>query len=594
MGLALALCHHGETASCLPPSMTKFLALLTSLLLISGCQSISTTKPAAPAAAPEQPAIESQPQRYASFSEETLFALLSAELAGQRDRYDIALNNYNEQAKTTQDPVVAERAYHIAEYLSAEPDALNNAMIWARVAPNSLDAQRASAIQLARAGRLDEAMTHMEQVLQQQGETHFDFLALSATESDASSRAGLLQSFDRLLVKYPENGQLLFGKALLLQQDNQPEAALAVLQSQPAGSDEVVPLLLHTRLLQSLNRSDEAQPLLEQGLQQYPDDKRLRLAYARLLVEQERLDEARSEFEILLQQSPDDDDLRLSLALISLQQQNWESAKYFLRELVERDSHTDIAHYNLGQIDEQFNDNEGALIEYGLVSPGDQYLAAQSRLASILIDSGRNEEAQSRLNQARKDWPEYAIPLYLLEAESLSQAQQVQAAWQLIQQATQEFPDDTNLLYTRAMLAEERDDLAGLERDLKLVISREPDNAMAMNALGYTLADRTDRYAEAKQLIERAHQLKPEDPAILDSLGWVNFRMGNLAQAEILLQQAIALFPDQEIAAHLGEVLWAQGKQQEAREVWAAAYKKQPEGPVLRETLLRLTGSEKP
>ncbi len=574
--------------------MKKSFALLTTLLLLGGCQSFSSAKPPAPPAVAEQPAVKSAPPRYASFSEETMFALLSAEVAGQRDRYDIALSNYNEQAKTTQDPAVAERAYRIAEFLGADQPALDNALIWAKVAPASLDAQRASAIQLARAGRYDEAMSHMERVLQQQGNTHFDFLALSASESDSTSRAGLLKSFDQLLIKYPQNGQLLFGKALLLQQNNQTEEALAVLQSQPAGSVEPVPLLLQVRLLQSLKREQEALPLLEQSLQQQPDDKRLRLAYARLLVDQERMEEARTQFELLLQQSPDDDDLRLSLALISLQEQNWEDAKFYLRELVERDSHTDIAHYSLGQIDEQFKDNEGALIEYGLVNPGEQYLPAQARQTAILINSGHSDEAQRRLSQARRDTPDYAIQLYLLEVDSLNETKQSELAWQLIQQAVLEFPEDSNLLYTRAMLSEQRGDLAGLERDLQQVISREPDNAMAMNALGYTLADRTTRYAEAKALIERAHQLKPEDPAILDSLGWVNYRMGNLEQAQALLEQALTLLPDQEVAAHLGEVLWAQDKQSEARAVWAEALKNQPEGPILRETLLRLTGSETP
>ncbi len=144
------------------------------------------------------------------------------------------------------------------------------------------------------------------------------------------------------------------------------------------------------------------------------------------------------------------------------------------------------------------------------------------------------------------------------------------------------------------MLAEQRNDLGQMERDLRHVIKTDPDNAMALNALGYTLADRTTRYAEAKSLIERAHQLKPEDPAILDSLGWINYRTGNLVQAETYLRLALKLYPDAEIAAHLGEVLWAQGRQSEAREVWDEAYQQQPDNPILRSTLQRLTGRETP
>lgn len=162
----------------------------------------------------------------------------------------------------------------------------------------------------------------------------------------------------------------------------------------------------------------------------------------------------------------------------------------------------------------------------------------------------------------------------------------------MLQQAIKLYPDDLNLLYTRAMLAEKRDDLAQMEKDLRSIISREPENAMALNALGYTLADRTTRYAEAKGLIEKAHQINPEDPAVLDSLGWVNYRLGNLDEAERLLRQALERFPDHEVAAHLGEVLWANGKRREARHVWAKALEDQPDSPILRKTLLRLTGSE--
>ncbi|MBC9249608.1 hypothetical protein A9179_04905 [Pseudomonas alcaligenes] len=575
--------------------MNKSFALLTALLFIGGCQTLAPsapdgTPPVEDSAAAQAPA---KPKVYASFSEETLYSLLAAELAGQRNRFDIALGNYVQQANATQDPAVAERAFRIAEYLGAEQAALDTALIWSKNAPDSLDAQRAAAVQLARAGRYDESMSYMEKVLQKQGDTHFDFLALSAAETDPDTRAGLLQSFDRLLVKYPENGQLLFGKALLLHQDGRPQEALELLEAHQASEQEVPPLLLRARLLQGLERGEEALPLLKKGIEQHPDDKRLRLAYARQLVELERLDEAKSEFAGLLQQYPDDDDLRFSLALVCLEDQDWDEASVYLEELVARNSHVDAAHFNLGHIYEQRKDPESALIEYALVGPGNDYLAAQQRQTDILLDSNRAEQAASRLNKARENQPDYAIQLYLLESEALAKRQRLEQSWQVIEQGLQQFPNDTNLLYTRAMLAEKRDDLPGLERDLRNIIAREPDNATALNALGYTLADRTTRYAEARELIAKAHQLNPDDPATLDSLGWVNYRLGNLDEAERYLRQALDKFPDHEVAAHLGEVLWAQGKQREARKVWASALDAQPDSPILRDTLLRLTGSEK-
>lgn len=575
--------------------MKKSFALLTALMFVGGCQTLPPASPdgTVPIEETAASAVAKAPKVYASFSQETVYSLLAAELAGQRNRFDIALGNYVQQANATQDPAVSERAFRIAEYLGAEQAAMDTALIWAKNDPNSLEAQRAAAVQLARGGRYDESMQYMEKVLQAQGDTHFDFLALSAAETDPDTRSGLLQSFERLLVKYPENGQLLFGKALLLHQDNRQQEALELLEAHAASEEEVPPLLLRARLLQGLQRGNEAIPLLEKGIKQFPDDKRLRLAYARQLVELERLDEAKSEFAGLLQQFPDDDDLRFSLALVCLESEAWDEAAIYLEELVARNSHSDAAHFNLARIYEQRGDLESAVIEYNLVGPGDDYLAAQARQNEILLDSQRAEEAASRLAKSRESQPDYAIQLYLIESEALANRDQLEQSWQLIQLALQQFPGDTNLLYTRAMLAEKRGDLPGLEKDLRNIIEREPDNASALNALGYTLADRTTRYAEAKALIEKAYQLDPEDPATLDSLGWVNFRMGNLQEAERYLRQALEKYPDHEVAAHLGEVLWAQGKQREARKVWASALEAQPDSTILRGTLLRLTGSEK-
>ncbi|KIP90446.1 MULTISPECIES: tetratricopeptide repeat protein [Pseudomonas] len=576
--------------------MNRPIALLTALAFLGGCQTFAPSAPdgTAPVEEPGNQAQAEAPEAYGSFSQETLLALLTAELAGQRNRFDIALSNYVQQANSTQDAGVAERGFRIAEYLGADEEALETSLVWAKNAPSNVDAQRAAAVQLARAGRYDESMTYMERVLQRQGNTHFDFLALSAAETDPDTRAGLLQSFDRLLGKYPNDGQLLFGKALLLQQDGRPEEALKLLENTDAKQDQAVPLLLRARLLQSLGRGEEALPLLKKGMEQNPSDKRLRLTYARQLVELGRMDDARGEFSSLLQQFPEDDDLRFSLALVCLEAEAWREAIVYLEELVARDAHVDPAQYNLGRAHEALGDVDEALLAYSMVGGGNDYLPAQARMTDLLVANGRGAEASRHLAEARDSEPDYALQLYLIEAESLSKQNQPDKAWALIQQALAQYPGDLNLLYTRAMLAEPRNDLKQLEQDLRTILDREPDNAMALNALGYTLVDRTDRHQEGLELIQQAHDLNPEDPAILDSLGWANFRLGNLAEAEKLLRQAFERFPDHEVAAHLGEALWAQNKQREARKIWRDALKEQPDSEILRSTVLRLTGSERP
>ena len=573
--------------------MNKYLSLISISLILSGCQALAPDYDSSldgihtPAASHD-----TTDQGSVDFSPETLISLLAAEIAGQRDRFDIASDNYSEQAQLTGDPGVAERAFRIAEYLGEDQRALTSALIWANAAPENLEAQRYAAIQLAQAQRFDEALQRMETVLAAQGDTQFDFLALTAAQSDDKTRQALLQSFDRLLIKHPHNQQLLFSKAILLSQDERNEEALQLLEEQPKRYAVPATLLLRARLLSQLNRSEEALPLLRTALKKYPDDTRLRMTYARHLIELNRLEEARAEFLELLQQSPNDDDLRFSLALINMDLNAWREAQVYLEELLEHGSHTNAAYFHLGRVFEELENTQQAIEAYKAVQPVEGYLASQQRIITLLLADQRLKEATTYFDTQRIEQPSLAIQLYLIEVENLANNNQVETAWLRINQALDDFTDDPSLLYTRAMIADKRNDLAQLEQDLRLIIKRNPKSAMALNALGYTLADRTDRLEEARQLIEQAHELEPSDAAITDSLGWVYYRLGDLVTAERLLREAFTSFPDAEVAAHLGEVLWQQNKRAEARKIWNKAFKAQPNDTVLIETIQRLTDKE--
>lgn len=552
-------------------------------LILSGCAATGTSPTApelAPAAQTEQIKAAEAPVVYGNFRKDTLYDLLTAEIAGQRNRYDVALGNYLLQAEQTRDPGIVERAMRVAEFLGAQRPALDMAILWTEVDSQNPDAFLSAALHLARAGQHEEAMQAMQRVLTMQGETHFDFLALAAAQSDDDTHKALLHSVERLVSENPDNAQLLFANALLLQQDKREEQALALLEANPGAASAPQALMLHSRLLAAAGKADEAISLLQEGLITSPDDSRMRLLLARLLVSTGELDAAGAQFSLLTQHNPDDLDLLLSLALINLEGEQFEAATKHFERLLEADPDNDTARYHLGIAYQQLDRPEDALQAWQGVRSESDFLTSRLRISQLLTEQGRTDKLAKRLEADRAARPELALQLYLIEIESLASSEPA-LAMQRVNRALQHHEFDSNLLYTRAMLADKIGQPEQLEVDLRKIIEREPDNAMALNALGYTLADRNERLDEALQMIEHAARLNPDDPAITDSLGWVHYRLGDLDLAERYLREAYAAYPDSEVAAHLGEVLWAQGKRKEARKIWDKALEAAPENQLI-------------
>lgn len=552
--------------------LTTSTITLALCLLISGCAMTGSGQepsPLPPTAATE-PALNTEPVAYAPFPAETLYALLAAEIAGQRNRFDFALNNYLEQATATRDTGIIERAMEISEFLGAHQQALDMALLWTEVAPDDPTALRSAALQLARAGHHEDAMQAMQQVLLLEDDTHFDLLALAALQADSETRQGLLENLLDLLSRYPDNPQLSFAAALLLQEDQRPEEALAILQEHTRERRSSASVMLQSRLHAGLGEQEQAISILQQGVSEFPDDPRLRLLLARMLVSTDDYPGAIEHFRELARQNPDDSEMQLALALIELESGDTEAAIAELQQLLDQDPENTSAAYHLGQAHEQAGQTEQAFSVWQGIKAGDEYLPARLRITRLLLEQQRMDELATFMQNERNRHPQRALELYLVEIEALMPGHTEQAM-QRTDEALAEFELNTNLLYTRAILSERLGDPAALEADLRSILQREPDNSMALNALGYTLADRNERLDEALQLIEQAHTLKPEDPAIIDSLGWVHYRLGNIELAEELLRRAFAAFPDPEVGAHLGEVLWQQGKHREAREVWNEA-----------------------
>lgn len=583
------------------PCRTIGLALC---LLLSGCETIpegeelqpqdvvAVAVPAESVTKQPEPPVRPAPEDYpvASFEGDSLYQLLVAEVAGFRSDYELALEKYVAAAETTQDPGVAARATRLGLYLKQDESALRTAEIWAEKDPDDIDAHRHSADLLLRAGRLEDAMVHMESIKRLGGLAKFDVFAYRSANLSEQQRLSLLEAITEMLDRYPGDEQLMFSRAVLLEQTGALEASLELTNALLLVSENPNVVILKMSLLTALDRTADALAFLQSQLEQTPDNRRLRLIYARLLFEGGDLDAAKQQYTVVLQQTPNDGDVLFALALIALEQNDDAAAKRHFERMVRWNQRVGEAHYYLGGIAERESDPAKALQAYLQAGGGYEYLPAQARIVSILADDARWEEARDHLARQRIARPDRVQQLIMIEAQLLAERGMPDEALDFLEQSLAQDPENIDLLYFRAMTGQRFDRLDILEADLRRVIAIDPDNADALNALGYTLADQTERYEEAFELIQQALDLKPDEPAFIDSMGWVQYRLGNYTEAITYLRRALSLFDNDEVAAHLGEVLWVVGEQEEARQIWDAALQKTPASEILKDVMQRFLG----
>lgn len=586
------------------------LAKLSTGLLLGLLASCATTQPdlvdGPPAStAPEQLAplalvldqalVEAAPPDYpvAAFERDALYQLLVAEVAGQRGDYATALKKYMAMTVETRDPGVAARATRLAVYVKNEAAALLAAQVWSEVEPDNLDARRYAASQLIKAGDLEGAIVHMAAIKALGGLANFEIFAYRSAELEPPERDGLLLAITRMLEDYPADPQLRFSQAVLLEQSGRNEAALQIADQLLANTQNLEQninvVILKVNILKNLQRPAAGLAFLEASLGTATDNRRLRLIYARMLFENEYLAEARAQYDLVLAEVPNDGDILFALALISLEQQDDEAARGYLQQMLRWNLRVGEAHFYLGNIAARQEDFVTAVREYRQAGLGYEYLPAQSRLGALLIGNGQVAEARGHFESERSDHPERHDQLILVEAQLLNERGLSDELFTLLDHSLAADPDNIDLLYYRAMAGERFDRIDILERDLLAVLELDPANADAMNALGYTLADRTDRFAEALQLIQQALAIKPDEAAFIDSLGWVQYRLKNYAQAAEHLRRALALLDNDEVAAHLAEVLWVMGHEAEARAVLDKALETAPDSLKLKQVLEQFT-----
>jgi tetratricopeptide (TPR) repeat protein len=569
---------------------TAFGLLLFGSFLLAGC----AFGPSHPKAATDLPGTAPAPVqapppevKLRPFPADGFYDLLVAEFALHRGEYELALNNYMQQAHTIGDVGVTARASRLAQFLRADRAALDSAQLWASQDPDDTEAQFTLATQLAKAQRPLEAMPHMVKVLDSGTNANFAVIAAAALQLPAATQNTLLDQFNALLASHKDSVELMTGKALLLQERGQKDEALALVRKVlDIAPDTTHAIVIEAKLLEDMGRQDEAIARLQQMVEQNPYNRRLRLQYARLLT---RLDmaKAREQFGILVEQSPGDADMLLSLALVTKESGALDDAENYFQQLLALGQRTQEANFYLGQIAEQRGDIDAALRYYEQIPPSPDFFPALGRIVQLQLANHQVSGLRRHLRELRERYPQHAVRLYLIEAEVLMQSQEYQAGSDLLTEGLKKFPQQPNLLYSRSTFSEKRRDVALLEKDLRALLAKDADNIIALNALGYTLANLTNRYDEAFELIKRALAQKPDDPAIQDSMGWVQYRRGNLAEAREYLEKSYAVYPDPEVAAHLGEVLWQAGSEARAREIWLKALAEEPDSEPVRAVLKR-------
>ncbi len=522
-----------------------------------------------------------------------LYTFLLAEIAGARGNLTLSSQLYLDLAQRTHDPRIARRATEIALYTRDLPAATQAARIWSEAEPGSEEARRILTGIIAGGGEahLDDIQTQMARLLAQSPENLAqNLMTLNRTLARIQDKDAARKIVMRLTDPYLDYPEARFARAQASAIADDSMAALADADAALALRADWEPaIVLKAQIIQQAGNTDEAIELLRGQAARHPESQNMRLAYARALVSAKQYSAARDEFRRLLDATPNERDFLYATGLLSFQLEDYaDAASLFERALAAGHPDADVIRLHLGQIAEKRNDTEGAQRWYRSVGPGPQYTDAQVRIALLLARAGKLDEARQHLQAQTDTDDETRHRYFLVELQLLRDAGQSEQALALADDALRETPDNTDLLYEAAMLAEKLDRLDIMENRLRKLMVLAPDNAHAYNALGYSLADRGQRLEEAEALIVKALELLPDDPFIIDSLGWVRFRRGDGNGAATTLERAYGIRQDPEIAAHLGEVLWSLDRRDEANRIFDKALAAQPDNKLLRETVQRL------
>ncbi len=520
---------------------------------------------------------------------DAVFEFLVAEFAAQRGDTDGALSVYHRLARELKDPQIARRAVESAIRARAFGPALESATLLLELDPESTLAREIMAALLANEADLNKARDVLGGILEKTANRGPIVMQLSYLLGKFPDKAAVLETTREVTARYaiPESRYAVGVAALIAGKLDvavaEAEAALKLKASwEPAA-------ILKAQVLRK-SAPAEVIPFYESFIAANPASQEVRMQLGRELAADRKLAEAREQFREAEKIAHADSQAPYAIGLLSLQLEDYAEAQVaFTRALKQGYREPTAIYLGMGQAAEGLKRYDEAIGWYQKVDAGD-WVRAQLKIATLIARQQGLEAGREYLRRIEPRSTDDSIQMIQVEAQLLRDAKEWKETYELLSKAVAKYPDSFEILYDRAMAAERIDKLDVLEKDLRLVIKMKPDYAHAYNALGYTLAEKTNRLTEAKGLIEQAIKLSPEDPFIMDSLGWVHFRMGEMGEALKQLQTAYSTRPDPEIAAHLGEVLWSAGQRDEAQKIWRAALSENPN----HETLLAVMQKHRP
>ncbi|MDT8426366.1 MAG: hypothetical protein RQ733_10365 [Methyloprofundus sp.] len=536
--------------------------------------------------------LKKAPEIKTAIDPDVLFLLMTAEIAGQRGQYALALDGYLRAANKVKDAEVIKRAAKIALYLQDEAKLERSLILWLEVEPDSLEARYLMAVAAIKSGDKLRAVQSFDFILTQD-DSDFDNNALAMLKGlqKPSEMTLAYQVFEELSIKYSNNAQLYFVQALIdAQSKRNRQAQLKVTQVLVLEPNWVKALLLQAQLYIAQGKLAEATEFLQRADKE-ESRVQVREQIAQLLMQQERFNEAQDVLLDLMVQAPENNELKLQLALVYLQVDKEKKARVILEALVGDPVYRNRAAFYLGRIEAKARRAYEALQWFDVIDADPYKYEAGVSSIFILMDEQQFDDGLLRVQRMQTEYPQKKSDLILIESEIYSQMQSYEKAFDVLTGGLLEDPDNHKILYARALIAEKLDKLQILEDDLTYILEKNPDDVTALNALGYTLVDKTHRYAEAKVYLEKAIALKPDDAIIMDSYGWLLFKLNKIPEAYQYLRRAYNLESQAEIAAHLVDVLWVMGEQKEAKNILSDALQKNPSDSLLIEVKERLLGN---